>query len=169
MTQASASVAGILAQRPAGDSDGGSGAPTFTPDQQGLVDKICYWLYLPGVNATFWSALDTFNGLMTKNQGIGKVGYWVDTVKTDHAYVYAKDQSRGMFFCLTVYFTDNDLCQREVLLHEYYHFCGCGHHYDASTSAEALACAHHMAELTYDLAIGCTGGCKPAGVCQKTA
>jgi hypothetical protein len=144
-----------------GDSgEGAAGAPNYSGEDQQVIDAVRLWLYVPDVNEKFWATLRTARGLIAQNQAISPLRYSVDTAKTDaFAYVYSAERDKGIFLCLSSFFPVNEYCQREVLLHEYFHFLGLGHFYSTSDTAEALQCAHHMAELVYDIATGCIGGC----------
>jgi hypothetical protein len=136
-----------------------AGAPSFSPSEQHVADAVATFLYVTTINNLFWDTLQKARDLIARNQSIAIVPYFVDTVKSDFAYVYPNDTSRGMYLTTKGFFPANSYCQREVLLHEYFHFVGCGHYYDTSTTTEALQCAHHMAEFVYEIATSCVGGC----------
>ena len=64
------------------------------------------------------------------------------------------------------FFDASPECRREVITHEFLHFVvGVQHHYDATTTAEALACPHHLAELVFMIARGQVLGCAAGSVC----
>ena len=155
-----------LTKRPAEDTDGGSGAPaSWSSDDQRVLDTAGRWLYTPQVNGAFWIALAKSRDLMSRNQGLSAQAH-VDTTTTDYAHVDEKRElSKGIFFG-SLFFRSNANCQREVLTHEYFHFLGLDHYYDTSDTYEALQCAHHLAEFVFDLATGCTSGCRPNATCR---
>ena len=90
----------------------------------------------------------------------------IDTSVTDRAHV---DETLDPSLGVTIgapFFEDNSHCQREVVAHEFFHFVvGAQHFYDATTSAEALACPHHLAELVFMIATGEVEGCSKGEVC----
>lgn len=156
----------LLAKRPPDDTDGNSGAPVLTADDQKIIDAAGRWLFTTQLNSIFWDTLGTARGLIAQNQALSARPH-VDTVKNDFAYVYGQNTvSQGVFFCMP-FFNTNSNCRREVITHEYFHFLGLGHFYTTTITSEALQCAHHMAELVFDIATGCTLGCGGAiSVCR---
>ncbi len=168
LSAALAQISAFLGRKPAdADGDGSSGAPEFSVDDMKIVDKVQRWLFLPSVNSQFWDCVQKFHDLVTQNQALGTLTHSVDTVSTDHAYVFNTDTSRGVFFSLNVYFKDNSDCQREVIVHEYFHYIvGPDHFYSTTQTDEAMKCPHHLSELVFDLATGCTLGCSKIGVCH---
>jgi len=148
----------LLAKRPQDDGDGGSGAPTYSSGDQRVIDAVGRWLLIPDVNATFWDSLSTSRDLISQNQAL-KADHHIDPVKNDYAYVYGSGNvDKGVFFCMPFFNTNPD-CRHEVITHEYFHFLGLDHYYSTTLTEEALKCAHHMAELVFDVATGCTLGC----------
>jgi len=166
LTRALQLIDALLGKRPADDTDGGSGAPEITTDDQRVIDAAGRWLLTPQVNSTFWDTLSTARDLVAKNQALN-AAHHIDTTKNDYAYVYGLDTvDKGLFFGMP-FFNTNSNCRREVVTHEYFHFLGLGHFYSTTTTGEALQCAHHMAELVFDIATGCTLGCESAvGSCR---
>ncbi len=145
LSAALAQISAFLGRKPAdADGDGSSGAPEFSADDMKIVDKVQRWLFLPSVNSQFWDCVQKFHDLVTQNQALGTLTHSVDTVSTDHAYVFNTDTSRGVFFSLNVYFKDNSDCQREVIVHEYFHYIvGPDHFYSTTQTDEAMKCPHH--------------------------
>jgi hypothetical protein len=158
----------LLSRQPEDDGDDSSGAPSFSAADQKVVVTVLRWLYLTSVNATFWDCVKRVVTMINQNQGLGTLTPWVDTEKTDHAYVYAFQPDQGVFFTKKTYLTgDNTNCQREVIVHEYFHhIVGPAHYYATEQTDEAMKCPHHLAELVLDLATGCTGGCTRVGICR---
>lgn len=153
---------GLLSRR----TKANGGGFQFIEGDTRTILAINRWTYTTQLLDPFWDVLGKARALMLQNQAIGRLGHSVDTVRKYHAYVHQKHKSRGVFFCHEVYWGDHPWCQREVLMHEYYHFCGCGHHYSTTKTDEALQCAHHMAELVFDLALGSTSGCGGNPICR---
>jgi hypothetical protein len=158
----------LLAKRPSDDGDGGSGAPNLGPAEQRTVDCFDRQLLTSGISSSFWNVATRARALIAENQSLsGQPPYFADKKGADFAHV---DQSgavsSGIYF--DIFLTgSNDQCRKEVITHEYFHLGAIGlqHHYDASTTEDALNCPHHMAELVFDIATGCVGGCSGGSKC----
>lgn len=90
----------------------------------------------------------------------------IDRSVGDFAHVDATvDPKKGVTIG-EAFFNTNSRCQREVITHEYFHFIvGAQHHYDATTTAEAIQCPHHLTELVFKIARDQVEGCSLGSVC----
>jgi CARDB len=140
----------------------GGGALALDATDQKVATAVDKWMLTGGTgDPKFWNVVGSAYGYMRKNRGLS-VKYTADhNDKTCYAHVDpSNDPGLGIWIC--TFFGASAMCQREVLTHEYFHFVtGLGHYYDGTQ--EATKCPHQLAELVFDIATGCTGGCGGGG------
>ncbi len=125
-----------------------------------VVWAVNRWLYTFPGKADYADTIDKAISLIDQNISTN-TNIRIDRSPEckDHAFVGALgDPGKGITVC-DLFFKKHPNCQREVITHEYFHLINLIHHYDATTTKEALECPHHMAELVFDIAKGQTGGC----------
>ena len=121
------------------------------------------------LDSNFWSTVgQALIAIQSNKSFTGAAPLTPDrSVTDDYAHVDPSlDPNKGITFGEPFFEDADETCQREVITHEYFHFVvGAQHHYGTTSTLEALACPHHLAELVFDLALGEVNGCDDGATC----
>ncbi len=132
-----------------------------------VVRSFERWM-LTSPDSDFWPTVERARTAIVTNRLMERVPFIIDLACDDFAHVdITLDSGKGITFCRP-FFEVDDLCRREVITHEFFHFVvGAQHHYDATTTEEAINCPHHLSELVFQIALGEINGCGENAICIK--
>ncbi|KAA2249546.1 hypothetical protein F0L68_39335 [Solihabitans fulvus] len=142
------------------------GAPEVPDGNDPTVQAFQRQLFVV-LDSNFWDVVAQALTAIESNQAYtGYAPFIPDHTVTDFAHVDGSlDYNLGITFG-DPFFNADYTCQREVITHEFFHYVvGAQHHYGTTSTQDALACPHHLAELVFDIAVGEVGGCGDGATC----